>query len=95
MLRNLDQDLTVPALARRACMCRDGFSRAFKDVFGTSPAKFVQNLRLNEARRRLAMPRKAVQSIARSVGFRDPATFGNAFERRFGVRPSALTYSAE
>ena len=90
MLRNLDDDLTVPALARRACMCRDGFSRAFKGVFGIPPAKFVENLRLNEARRRLSTSRRMVQSVARSVGFRDPVTFGRAFERRFGVRPATL-----
>ena len=87
MLRNLDEDLTVPALARRACMCTDTFSRAFKGVFGSTPARFVENLRLNEARRRLSTSRRMVQSVARSVGFRDTGTFGKAFQRRFGVRP--------
>ncbi len=90
MLRNLDEDLSVPALARRACMCRDSFSRAFKGVFGTTPASFVENLRLQEARRRLSTSRRMLHSVARSVGFRDPTTFGKAFERRFGVRPTAL-----
>lgn len=89
MLRNLAEDLTVPVLARRACMCTDGFRRTFKSVFGTTPARFVENLRLHEARRRLSTSRRTLQSVAHSVGFRDPGAFGKAFERRFGVRPAA------
>lgn len=91
MLRNLNEDLSVHALARRACMCPENFGRAFKSVFGATPAAFVENLRLNEARRRLSTRRKTLHSIAESVGYRDATAFGRAFERRFGVRPSALT----
>jgi transcriptional regulator GlxA family with amidase domain len=90
IVRNLDEDLSVDALARRACMCPRGFSRAFKSVFGSLPGTFVENLRLNEARRRLSTNRKTLQSVAESVGFRDTGTFRRAFERRFGVRASAL-----
>ena len=89
MLRNLNDDLSVPALARRACMCPENFTRAFKSVFGTTPAAFVENLRLHEARRRLSTRRKTLHSVAESVGFRNADLFGRAFERRFGVRPSA------
>lgn len=90
IVRNLSEDLSVDALARRACMCPRGFSRAFKSVFGSLPGAFVENLRLNEARRRLSTNRKTLQSVAESVGFRDTGTFRRAFARRFGTRPSAL-----
>jgi transcriptional regulator GlxA family with amidase domain len=90
IIRNLNEDLSVDALARRACMYPRGFSRAFKSVFGSLPGTFVENLRLNEARRRLSTNRKTLQSVAESVGFRDTGTFRRAFERRFGVRPSVL-----
>ena len=58
VIRNLHADLSVEVLARRACMCPDHFSKVFKSVFGEPPSNFVQNLRLNEARRRLAGRRK-------------------------------------
>ena len=90
MVRNLHGNLSVEALASRACMSPDHFSRAFKSVFGTPPSEFVENLRLNEAKRRLVTPGKTLHSVATSVGFSRPAAFSNAFKRRFGVRPSSF-----
>ncbi len=87
IVQNLDEDLSIETLARRACMCPGGFSRAFKSVFGTPPGKFVETLRLNEARRRLSTRRKALRSVATSVGFTNTGAFRRAFERQFGVEP--------
>jgi transcriptional regulator GlxA family with amidase domain len=89
MLQNLDQDLSVEILARRACMALGTFNCAFKSVFGNSPAAFVENLRLNEARRRLSTSRKTLRCVAESVGFKSADAFRRAFEQRFGERPIA------
>ena len=89
IMRNLQQNLTVEVMARQACMCPAHFTRAFKSVFGNTPAEFVENLRLNEARRRLSSRGKTVRSVATSVGFRDAHSFRRAFERRFGFGPSS------
>lgn len=86
---NLHADLSVEVLARRACMCPNHFSRAFKSVFGTPPSEFVENLRLNEAKRRLAARHKTLRSVGEAVGFTSPQAFQRAFKRRFGVRPSS------
>lgn len=93
MVRNLESDLSVDALARRACMCPSHFTRSFKAVFGSSPAEFVQNLRLNEARRRLSKRSKTLQSVGLSVGLKHPGTFRRAFERRFGVKAGSYLES--
>ena len=63
------------------------FNRAFKSVFGSTPAEFVENLRLNEAKRRLSIPKRTLDTIAASVGFSDRDAFRRAFERRFGTKP--------
>jgi len=89
IMRNLHEDLSVNALARRACMCPSHFNRAFKSVLGTTLADFVENLRLNEARRRLSSPRKTVEAVAELVGFSNANEFRRAFRKRFGVKPSA------
>jgi transcriptional regulator GlxA family with amidase domain len=94
IMHHLDADLSVETLARRACISERHFSRAFKSVFGTSPSEFVENLRLNEAKRRLSTRRKTVRSIATSVGFKNADAFHRAFERRFGTRPSRYADSA-
>ena len=90
IVRNLDSDLSVEALARRACICPSHFSKAFKSVFGEPPREFVENLRLNEARRRLSKRQKTLQSVATSVGFTSSDAFQRAFQKRFGTRPSRL-----
>jgi transcriptional regulator GlxA family with amidase domain len=89
IMRNLNQNLTVEVLARQACMCPSHFTRAFKSVFGNTPGEFVENLRLNEARRRLSSRGKTLGSVAASVGFTNPNTFRRAFARRFGSGPGA------
>jgi transcriptional regulator GlxA family with amidase domain len=90
ILRNLHADLSLEVLARRACMCPNRFGKVFKSIFGEAPGEFVAKLRLNEARRRLTCRRKAIRTVAASVGFADPAAFQRAFKRRFGVQPAGV-----
>ena len=88
ILAHLDDDLSVEVLAERACLCPRHFSRLFKRVFKTTPAEFVEQLRLGEARRHLMMPRTTIKSVAASVGFKSADAFRRAFERQLGVAPS-------
>ena len=84
---NLRADLSVDALARRACLSVRQFSRAFKERFDMTPAAFVEEARLTEACRRLAARRSTIETVARSVGYTSDDAFRRAFERRFGVSP--------
>jgi transcriptional regulator GlxA family with amidase domain len=86
-MRNLHEDLSINTLARRACMSPSHFNRAFKSVFGSAPGEFVETLRINEAKRRLSVPKRTLETIAASVGFSDAQTFQRAFERRLGAKP--------
>jgi transcriptional regulator GlxA family with amidase domain len=90
IMRNLHADLSVNALARRACMSPSHFNRAFKSVFGSAPGEFVETLRINEAKRRLSVPKRTLETIAASVGFSDTQTFRRAFERRIGAKPRSF-----
>jgi transcriptional regulator GlxA family with amidase domain len=87
IMRNLNGDLSVNSLARRACMSPSHFTRVFKSVIGSTPSEFVETLRINEARRRLSVPKRTLEAIAASVGFSDAESFQRAFERRIGRRP--------
>ena len=89
-IRNhLREDLTVEALAERACLCPRQFTRRFRALYQRTPAVFVEELRLGEARRRLATPAVTVEAVAASVGFKSADAFRRAFERRYGVSPSS------
>src|SRR5947207_58347 len=89
MQGHLHGDLSVEALAKRACLGSRHFNRRFKDRFATTPAAFVEELRLNEARQRLSAANNTIETVAASVGFRSADAFSRAFERRFGVKPSS------
>jgi transcriptional regulator GlxA family with amidase domain len=92
ILCNLNQDLSIEALAQRACMSSRNFARLFKHVFGTTPAEFVATARIKEAQRRLRVPRNSIESVGASVGFRSADAFSRTFERHVGCRPR--TYRA-
>lgn len=88
MLGRLNKDLSVEAMAEQTSLCPRQFSRRFRLEFNSSPAAFVQRLRLDEARKRLSDPGSSVKRVAESVGFHDPDSFRRAFMHRFGVPPA-------
>jgi transcriptional regulator GlxA family with amidase domain len=90
---HLEEDLSVNALAERTHLCARHFSRRFKQAFGTTPATFVEELRLGEARQRLVTYGKTIGELAGSVGFRSADAFRRAFERRFGISPARYRQS--
>ena len=90
IVAHLREDLSVEVLADRAGVCPRHFSRLFKQLFNSTPADFVEQLRLGEARRRLLIPRNSVEGVALAVGFKSTDAFRRAFERRLGITPSAF-----
>jgi transcriptional regulator GlxA family with amidase domain len=88
MTNNPTKQMSVESLARRASLSPRQFFRRFKEHFGSSPAMFVETLRLNEARRRLSAGESSIEGVAESVGFNGADSFRRAFERRFRVTPS-------
>ena len=89
MLGHLRADLSLEALARRACLSPRHLARRFKQSFGATPSVFVENLRLDDACRRLTEHTQTVENVATSVGFKSDDVFRRAFQRRFGVKPSS------
>jgi len=88
MVDHLRENLSLEALSKRACLSPRHFARKFKKAFGGTPAAFVENLRLDEARRRLTERTQTIETVASSVGFQSDDSFRRAFQRKFGVNPS-------
>ena len=85
---HLGEDLSVPALARRACMSERNFARAFRDETGMTPAAYVEVARVESARMALETGDLPVETIARQAGFGTVETMRRAFRRRVGVSPA-------
>jgi transcriptional regulator GlxA family with amidase domain len=91
---NLAQPLTVTELAKVAHLSPRQFSRAFHAETGQSPAKAVENLRLEAARLMIERGRHAIDTVAQQTGFADPDRMRRAFLRAFGQPPQVLRRSA-
>jgi transcriptional regulator GlxA family with amidase domain len=82
-----DRDLSVAALAARACMSARNFARVFHREVGMTPAAYVQAIRVERAQRELEATVATIDQIARRCGFGTPETMRRAFQRRLGVGP--------
>jgi len=84
---HLDEDLSVPALAVRACMSPRNFARAFKREVGMTPAAYVEALRVERARGLLETGGEGIEQVALRCGFGTVETMRRVFRRRLGVSP--------
>jgi transcriptional regulator GlxA family with amidase domain len=87
-LGNLNADLSIDALAKRAAMSPRNFSRAFIDELTTTPARFVEKVRVEAARIMLETTPLSIRQIAHRVGFGSPANMRRAFVRAFQAPPA-------
>jgi transcriptional regulator GlxA family with amidase domain len=92
--RNLHTPLTVGQLAEAAHLSPRQFSRVFRAETGQSPAKAVENLRVEAARLMMEQSRHPIDVVARQTGFADRDRMRRAFLRAFGQPPQVLRRSA-
>ncbi len=92
--RNLHTQLTVGQLAEAARLSPRQFSRVFRAETGQSPAKAVENLRLEAARLMMEQSRHPIEAIARLTGFADRDRMRRAFLRTFGQPPQVIRRNA-
>jgi transcriptional regulator GlxA family with amidase domain len=82
------ENLSVEALAARAHMSSRNFARSFREQTGVTPARFIENVRLEAARRMLEDTDCGVATIAAACGFGTGETMRRAFLRALGVGPA-------
>jgi transcriptional regulator GlxA family with amidase domain len=87
-LDNLSQGLSVERLAARVGMSPRNFARVFLKDTGTTPARFVELLRVEAARRRLEESRDKLDKIANDCGFGSLPSFRRSFLRILRVPPA-------
>jgi transcriptional regulator GlxA family with amidase domain len=88
--RNLHEPLSVDLLAEAARLSPRQFSRVFRAETGQSPAKAIENLRLEAAGLMLQQGRLPIEAIAKETGFGDRERMRRAFLRAYGQAPQAI-----
>lgn len=76
-------------IARRLHLDPAYFSALFKQTTGITPREYLNNVRLEEARKLLSYTATPVANIARHCGFRDPAYFCRVFKKLHRTTPTA------
>ena len=87
VLDNLHKPVTVPLLAQRVAMSPRNFARVFTKEMKTTPAKFVERLRVEAARRRLEESHNSMEMIAGECGFGNINSMRNVFQRTLKIAP--------
>ncbi|WP_394825863.1 GlxA family transcriptional regulator [Pendulispora albinea] len=87
ILENLDEDLSVPTLARRMGMSPRNFSRVFAREVGRTPRQFVEKVRIEAARRLLEETEYGIDAVAARVGFTNTSTLRREFSGELGISP--------
>ncbi|MGW0662935.1 helix-turn-helix domain-containing protein [Streptodolium elevatio] len=96
--RNLgDPDLSPRAVAEAFDVSLRYVELVFREG-GRSPARFIRESRLDEARRMLADPRqrhRPIAAIGRSVGIESPSAFARAFRSRYATTPREYRHTRD
>lgn len=87
---NLRTDLSVNSLADIASLSPRQFSRVFQSETGQSPAKAIENLRVEAARVMIEEGHISVDNVAVNAGFGDSERMRRAFIRAFGHPPQTI-----
>jgi transcriptional regulator GlxA family with amidase domain len=85
---NLAKNLSVEVLAERAAMSARNFARVFARELGSTPARYVEQARVEAARTQLAATDESVDQIASRCGFSSAELLRRSFLRHFKVPPS-------
>jgi transcriptional regulator GlxA family with amidase domain len=86
---HLTEDLSVEALAERACMSPRHFARAFTAQTHTTPARFVEHLRVAHAAELLLQTGWTQDKVASRSGFGSVDALQRAFRRQWRMSPDA------
>ncbi|HWV76418.1 MAG TPA: DJ-1/PfpI family protein [Isoptericola sp.] len=88
VLRNVAAPLTVADLAEQAHVSERQLTRLFKTELGTTPAAYVESVRVEVARQRLETTDDTLERVATACGFGTTDTLARAFRRRLDTTPA-------
>jgi transcriptional regulator GlxA family with amidase domain len=85
--KHLADDISLPMLADQAGMSERSFSRHYAEATGLTPARAVERLRVEAARRMLSESRLPVKRISQRCGFGSEETMRRSFLRVLSATP--------
>jgi AraC-like DNA-binding protein len=90
LLDNLDNPPSLSEISKQIGLNTFKLKKGFKEFFGVPVFKYLQNERLTLAHKMIRNKDATVQEAAWNVGYDSLSSFSNAFEKKFGYRPSQI-----
>ncbi|WP_417456387.1 GlxA family transcriptional regulator [Kordiimonas sp.] len=89
MVDNMKSTVTVTGAADHVGMSERSFHRRFVAETNSTPAKYLERLRLDAARLMLEETSEPLKTVAAEAGFGTAPRLIQVFEKRFGLSPTA------
>jgi len=90
LISDLENPPSLTELAYKIGTNTNKLKTEFKAQFGVPVFKYLQNERLKKAYSLIKNEQKTIQEAAWAVGYDSLGSFSNAFEKKFGYRPSQV-----
>ncbi len=87
ILQRLGKELSIPSLCHEFGMSESTLRRRFNEMFGVSPLCYINELRIESAKRLLAIPEITPEEICLRLGFYDSAHLNKCFKSKYGLTP--------
>jgi transcriptional regulator GlxA family with amidase domain len=88
MEATLQEGFRLDELAASLAVSERTLNRHFKQATGLAPLAYLQNLRIEVAKRLLESRPIGLDVVSQRVGYADPSTFRQLFKRKTGLSPS-------
>jgi len=86
--QNLDKDLTLKTLSKKAQISEFHFHRLMRAYLKEPLGSYVSRIRLETALRLIRYSNEALQDISMKIGYKDLSSFSKAFGKKFGIAPA-------
>jgi len=87
IMNNLNEPISISKLANELKVSRIYLYKSFVKNYGKSPAQFVMDMRVRNAKVLLTLTDKSITEIATSCGFENPGYFAKIFKSWEGMSP--------
>jgi len=87
---NYHRAISIEELAQCAHLSVSALERRFKKHLAKTPNQFLNEIRLENARKLLVETRLPISQVAYQCGFSEPSYFSKQFKRLFGELPSDM-----